>query len=220
LSAPAFWLDVRVDGDAVVIGVHGELDAATAGQLSACAAAAVDCGNDDICFDLDQVTFIDSCGTRVLVSTRQSLAATGRTLYLDHPSDRVRRLLELSGLDQHFALRHPTDTNPADTTPTPSPDEIAPPGDIDRWARCPPRARRSRPSPSRPRRAPTAVSTPAPPPPNTPVEDRSREPSSARNGGTVRGGDVAAAPISTAPSAQHGDAGCSHPSQILEAVVD
>ncbi len=111
LSAPTvrFWLDVRVNGGAVVIGVHGELDADTAAQLSACAAAAVESSNDDVCFDLGQVTFVDCAGTRVLVSTRQSLAALGRTLYLDDPSDCVRRLLELSGLDQFFALRLPLD---------------------------------------------------------------------------------------------------------------
>ena len=57
-----FWLDVRVNGGAVVIGVHGELDADTAAQLSACAAAAVESSDDDVCFELDQVTFMDSCG--------------------------------------------------------------------------------------------------------------------------------------------------------------
>ena len=125
-AAVRFWLDVRVDGGAVVIGVHGELDADTAAQLSACAAAAVESSNDDVCFELDQVTFMDCAGTRVLVSTRQALAALGRTLYVDHPADCVRRLLELSGLDQHFALRLPADADPLRTMTAPSSDETIP----------------------------------------------------------------------------------------------
>ena len=140
MSAPTvrFWLDVRVNGGAVVIGVHGELDADTAAQLSVCAAAAVESSNDDVCFDLGQVTFMDCAGTRVLVSTHQSLAALGRTLYLDHPSDCVRRLLELSGLDQYFALRLPLDDAGACSHDTGSVvrRDHCPTRQIDRRARC------------------------------------------------------------------------------------
>ena len=121
-----FWLDVRVSGGTVVIGVHGELDADTAAQLSACAAAAVESSDDDVCFALDQVTFMDCAGTRVLVSTDQALGALGRTLYLDHPADCVRRLLELSGLDGHFALRLAADAGHLSTTPARSSDESHP----------------------------------------------------------------------------------------------
>jgi stage II sporulation protein AA (anti-sigma F factor antagonist) len=162
LSAPdvPFWLDVRVEGGTLVIDVHGELDADTAVELSACAAAAVESTKDDISFDLGQLTFMDSSGTQVFVSIHQALAATGRTLYVDHLSQCARHVLELSRLDQHFARR--PRAAPDRTTPAPSSHPTVPPGSVDRGARAFPRAPWSQPTPTTPRRPPTAAASSAP----------------------------------------------------------
>ena len=221
MSAPAvrFRLDVRISGGMVVLGVHGHVDAATSAELAACATAAVESSTDDVCFDLRQVTFMDCAGIQGLVSTRHALAARGRTLYVDHPPDCVRRLLELSGLEQHFALSLPLHAAPVGATPAPSPDETStPPGGSDRWARCLHRARRSRRSPRSPQRAPTAA-TSSQQRRTARNENQSSEPSTG-GAGTGRGDTAPAAPMSRSLSDQHGDTASFTPSADPGGAVD
>jgi anti-sigma B factor antagonist len=92
-----------VQGDGVpkrrVVTASGEIDLATAGQLRDRLIAAVLDADVDVVVDLSGVTFLDSTGLEVLVRTNSRLVSAGRRLVVRDPSQRVRRVLGVSGLD-------------------------------------------------------------------------------------------------------------------------
>jgi anti-sigma B factor antagonist len=91
------WCTLRSDGDGVLVA-EGELDVATLDRLRE--------HLDDHhvrAIDLAGVTFIDSSALAVLVAAHQARGSDG--LVLRQPSDAVRRLLEVSGLDQYLPIQ-------------------------------------------------------------------------------------------------------------------
>jgi anti-anti-sigma factor len=98
-----FGVDV-VDAGRVVT-VRGEIDAHTCGRLQAAIDRAIDLlGPDEprLLVDVGAVGFIDSSGLRVLVNAANRLDDSGTKLTLRNPSATVLRLLEVTGLDEHF----------------------------------------------------------------------------------------------------------------------
>jgi stage II sporulation protein AA (anti-sigma F factor antagonist) len=87
------------DGPGAVLAVTGELDAYTGPVLSEALAA-----GGDVTLDLSGVSFVDSSALRILVQAQQERAAQGARLQLQAPSDVVRRLLDVSGLSELFAI--------------------------------------------------------------------------------------------------------------------
>lgn len=79
--------------------VSGEIDAHTAPSLATAMAAA---DRTDLTLDLAGVEFIDSSGLRVLIEAHRRASDTGGALRLTKPSDSVRRLLDISGLDEYL----------------------------------------------------------------------------------------------------------------------
>ncbi|HEV7654597.1 MAG TPA: STAS domain-containing protein [Mycobacteriales bacterium] len=90
------------DGEYVVVA--GEVDIETAPQLRSALAAAVGTGAASVVIDLAAVTYLDSSGLSVLVSAHQRARAQGSTLCLCNPSERVRSLLRITGLDTVLQL--------------------------------------------------------------------------------------------------------------------
>jgi anti-sigma B factor antagonist len=86
-----------------LLDVAGELDLATAPSLTAALQAALASGAREIWIDLSGVTFMDSSGLHALLAVRDQLH-DGRRLVLIAPPGRVRRLLELTGVDGIFAV--------------------------------------------------------------------------------------------------------------------
>ena len=84
----------------------GEIDLANAENYRAAAEAIIAGCNGDPCFtiDLSGVTFMDSTGLAMLVDIRNVASDAGMELRLDGTPPRVRRLLELTALDDHFGL--------------------------------------------------------------------------------------------------------------------
>lgn len=83
-----------------VIKVGGELDLASAPQLSDCLA---DPGGDPaqpVVLDLSSVSFIDSSALRALLLAGRQLSDAGRTLQIGPRSDVVARVFEVTQLDQ------------------------------------------------------------------------------------------------------------------------
>ena len=78
----------------------GEIDAHTAPDL----ATAIGGLSGDVELDLSGVDFVDSSGLRVLIDAHQSVAGRGDELRLAQPSDAVRRLLEISGVDEYLNI--------------------------------------------------------------------------------------------------------------------
>lgn len=80
------------------LALSGEIDAHTAPALS----AAIGELSGNVALDLAGVDFVDSSGLRVLIDAHQSVSGRGDSLTLKQPSDAVRRLLEISGVDEYL----------------------------------------------------------------------------------------------------------------------
>ncbi|MCB0966579.1 MAG: STAS domain-containing protein [Ilumatobacter sp.] len=79
----------------------GEIDAHTAPSL----AAAIDAAAPDVRLDMSKVEFVDSSGLRVLIDAHQRLQEAGGSLTLVAPSTAVKRLLEISGVDDYLSVQ-------------------------------------------------------------------------------------------------------------------
>jgi anti-anti-sigma factor len=78
------------------------------GQLLAAeidgAAAALESVAGDCTLDLDGLTYISSAGLRLLLRTQARLTERGHALRLVNPSDHLRDLFAVTGLDQVFDI--------------------------------------------------------------------------------------------------------------------
>jgi anti-sigma B factor antagonist len=59
---------------------------------------------DALSLDLGDVTFMDSTGLSAMITLLNLARETGKTLTLERVPDRIRRLLELTGLNRIFPL--------------------------------------------------------------------------------------------------------------------
>jgi|SoiMethySBSTD1v2_1073268.scaffolds.fasta_scaffold127164_1 anti-sigma B factor antagonist len=83
-----------------LVTVRGEVDMDTAGQLVEAIAAVA----RTAVVDLSGVTFIDSTGLQELLRAQEAARRRGDDLILRHPSKAVRRVLEITGLIDRFAV--------------------------------------------------------------------------------------------------------------------
>jgi anti-sigma B factor antagonist len=88
-----------------VITLAGELDLAGAPALHACLLDAAASGADTIEVGFERVTYIDSSGLGILVSAHKRLESTGGSLVISQPSERVMRILTISGLSGYLNIR-------------------------------------------------------------------------------------------------------------------
>jgi anti-anti-sigma factor len=88
----------------LVICVEGDVDLAVADQMrAACDNALGDC-EQVLRIDLSGVSFIDSTGLGTLVLVHNAAQESGKHLVLVSPSERVRRLLEITGMTDVFQV--------------------------------------------------------------------------------------------------------------------
>lgn len=99
---PDLVLTVERSGSSAVLGVAGELDAYSSPQLESQISGLTDDAVDQVVLDLSATRFLDSSGLRAILSAQQSLQERDGRLRLRKPSEAVRRLLEITGLDDHF----------------------------------------------------------------------------------------------------------------------
>ena len=98
-----FTIGVQSRSGTVELVVTGELDVLTAAPLrEALRDASV--RSATVAVNLAAVTFIDSTALHTLVNADRSLRTTGGRLHLIDPSTVVVRLLELSGMGDHFEV--------------------------------------------------------------------------------------------------------------------
>ncbi|HZO06004.1 MAG TPA: STAS domain-containing protein [Solirubrobacterales bacterium] len=92
-------------GGVRVIAVRGELDLSTAPDLEGPLDAAVNGGDAGVLIDLGECEFIDSTGIALIVRAWQQLSGNGgKGLAICSPSDQVKRVLDVSGLDQSIPV--------------------------------------------------------------------------------------------------------------------
>ena len=91
-------------GDAPGVAVHGEVDLETVTALEAALESAILDSGGAFVVDLSGVEFIDSIGLHVLLRARGLLGREDRALAVICPFGPVRRVFELAGLSELFAL--------------------------------------------------------------------------------------------------------------------
>lgn len=99
---PDLVLTVERTATGATLGVAGELDAYSSPQLESQISKLTDEAVDDVVLDLSATRFLDSSGLRAILSAQRSLQERNGRLRLRAPSEAVRRLLEITGLDDHF----------------------------------------------------------------------------------------------------------------------
>lgn len=105
--ANGFSVEVeRVEDNVHAVSVQGELDQATADQLRQPLGAAIDAGARAVMIDLSDCDFIDSTGLAILVDARQRLVKAGvnGAFSICCPNSQVRRLLEITAMDEAMGL--------------------------------------------------------------------------------------------------------------------
>jgi anti-anti-sigma factor len=91
-------IEVQPTPHEVVVRVKGELDLSTVPTLRA-VLDGIDPRHRRVVLDLRDVSFLDSMGVGLLVEASRRCASELCELVLRSPSERVRQVLELTGLD-------------------------------------------------------------------------------------------------------------------------
>lgn len=108
-------LRISVSGAATtVLSVTGEVDLSTSEQLTEAVSAAVQASEVEVEVvevDLAGVSFMDSAGLRVLVAGMKQADAQGVRLVASNPQPQVRKVFELTGLDEVLGLTNSADTH-------------------------------------------------------------------------------------------------------------
>jgi anti-sigma B factor antagonist len=100
---PAFRIETRLNGSVCTLRLYGEADLAVAEQILEVGAAALsEPGTTAVIVEMARLTFIDSTGLGALVGLRNLAMASNKTVQLAQPSERVKRVLDISGLATVF----------------------------------------------------------------------------------------------------------------------
>ena len=91
-------------GSFAVLTVVGEVDFGTAGSLADEAITATSGDTAHLVIDLGGVTFLDSSGLKVLVSTRKRAEQAGQSMSLVAVPRVVMRVLTVTALDKAFTF--------------------------------------------------------------------------------------------------------------------
>lgn len=87
-----------------VVTVVGAIDLQTREKLAAAGRTALEGRTSALVLDLAEVSFIDSTGIGTLVELGRDAEDAGAQLVIRHPSARVLRVLEMTGLDDAWPI--------------------------------------------------------------------------------------------------------------------
>jgi anti-sigma B factor antagonist len=97
------WIELAENGAALVIRIVGELDAASRRSIEPALLRAIPSGASVI-IDLADLTFCDSSGVAMFIAAHEKAEAKNTALSFRHPQGPVRRVFEITGLDQKLDL--------------------------------------------------------------------------------------------------------------------
>ena len=103
MNAP-FKVEAESDGELHTVSVYGELDQGTAPQLRGVLGSVIGDEKVAVLVDLSDCEFIDSTGLSLLVEAKRRLGEEQRDFGVCCPDADVRRLLELTGIDEAVGL--------------------------------------------------------------------------------------------------------------------
>ena len=87
----------------VTLALEGELDLSTAPLLDNAIGSVA--ASVSVVLDLNELSFMDSSGMKVLLEIAQDFAAEERTLTIQRSRGEVKRLMEITGLNDLLPLR-------------------------------------------------------------------------------------------------------------------
>lgn len=87
----------------ILASIHGEVDADNCDELGTILTRDTT-GAPELIIDLSQLGFIDSSGISELLKVAETVRGRGQALQLRDPSPAVHRVLEITGLLDHFGL--------------------------------------------------------------------------------------------------------------------
>lgn len=97
-------VNVNRDGSRLIAAVEGEVDADNCEALGASIEPALSDDVDTLVIDAANLSFIDSSGITELLRMRDVMQARGGVCRIEAPTDQVRRILEITGLGDAFAV--------------------------------------------------------------------------------------------------------------------
>lgn len=89
---------------ATLIEISGRVDSTNANELGDTLNAQIDAGRHQLVADLSRVDYISSAGLRELVAALKRVKQVKGDLRLATPSERVREVLNIAGLDAIFQI--------------------------------------------------------------------------------------------------------------------
>ena len=101
-APPDLEIDVVTEGTTTVVSPHGEIDYGNVDALRTALADVTQTETNDVVVDLARVTFIDSTALSALVDAKQRLAELGRSLTVRKSQPRVKRVLQLAGVNGYL----------------------------------------------------------------------------------------------------------------------
>jgi anti-sigma B factor antagonist len=107
---PEFHVEIVQRSDTVVVvAAAGEIDLYTAPQLHESLSAVIAEGAQRVVLDLSAVSFLDSTALGVLVTAIKALQPAGSELHLVCPDEKLRRIIEITGLDSVMIIHRSLD---------------------------------------------------------------------------------------------------------------
>lgn len=91
-------------GELEVVRIDGELDQASVPAVREAIDGAIESGPGGVLVDLSRCEFIDSSGLSLIVDAQRRLDAEGASFGVCSPTEDVRRLLALTGIDGAVGL--------------------------------------------------------------------------------------------------------------------
>ncbi|WP_433441141.1 STAS domain-containing protein [Nonomuraea sp. CA-141351] len=99
-----FSARVTQEPDRIILDLDGELDLCSAPRLLSAVSDALTREPHNLLVDAAGLTFCDSNGLEALLEAQGKVTSAGGTMELAHPTGRVRRVLELTGLSRAFTI--------------------------------------------------------------------------------------------------------------------
>lgn len=95
---------VAAQGKVTLVEVSGRIDSMNANELGEALSDAIAENNVHLVLDLSQVEYMSSAGLREMVAAFKSARRAAGDLRIAQPSERVREVLEMAGLDAIFQI--------------------------------------------------------------------------------------------------------------------
>lgn len=97
-------IEIGHEKDRVVLSLRGELDLASAPLLQSEIESSQITTATTVVLDLQELTFIDSTGLRVLLRAHERSRESGQEFAVTRGSQQVQRLLSITGVDSHLRI--------------------------------------------------------------------------------------------------------------------